>query len=539
MDEGADAEAHEPAPPRLATEVAEARRRMLLVSVIVVATCGLVYELISATMASYLLGDSVTQWSLVIGVYLSAMGLGSWLSKSIEDRIHDRFVQIQLLIAVVGGFSATALFLGFAQLDSVRPLLFGILVIVGTAVGLEIPLIMRIMRGYALKDLVARVLAFDYLGSLAASLLFPLLLLPYLGLVRTAMLFGVLNAAVALWAVRTFSGSLRRPRWLQAQALLVLALLGGGIAWGKEIEDFGESQLYDFPVIFSQKTTYQRLTITRWQDDIRLFIDGNLQFSSADEHRYHESLVHPVMAAAAEARPQAPEGRRVLVLGGGDGLALREVLRHDDVASVDLVDLDPAMTELFSTHPVLERLNAGAFDDPRVRVHSADAMDWLARHGREGGQPFDVAIVDLPDPNNFSLGKLYTRAFYRLLGRNLRPDGVGVVQSTSPYLAPRSFWCIVATLEAAELHPAPFHAHVPSFGDWGFVLVAPSPRPIPRKLRPGITLRFLDDAMLPTLFVFPADQARPVDVEVNRLNDQNLVRYYEEDLAGPIGRRGS
>jgi spermidine synthase len=528
-----------PEPPRPATHVAEARRRMLLVSVIVVATCGLVYELISATMASYLLGDSVTQWSLVIGVYLSAMGLGSWLSGSVEHRIHDRFVQVQLLIAVVGGFSATALFLGFAHLSTVRPLLFGILLIVGTAVGLEIPLIMRIMKGYALKDLVARVLAFDYLGSLAASLLFPLLLLPHLGLVRTAMVFGVLNAVVALWAVRTFATSLRRPRWLQAQCVVVLGLLGAGIGWGKSLEDFGEAELYDFPVIFSQKTPYQRLTITRWQDDIRLFIDGNLQFSSADEHRYHEALVHPAMAAAAEARPDAPEGRRVLVLGGGDGLALREVLRHGDVASVDLVDLDPAMTELFSTHPLLTGLNAHAFDDPRVRVHSADAMKWLAQHRSDGGELFDVAIVDLPDPNNFSLGKLYTGSFYRLLGKSLRPDGVGVVQSTSPYLAPRSFWCIVATLEAAQMHPTPFHAHVPSFGDWGFVLVAPSPRPRPRALRPGVPMRFLDDAMLPTLFVFPADQGRPADVEINRLNDQTLVRYYEEDLAGPIGRRGS
>ena len=264
MDEAETSSSGAPADaPRLATEVAHARRRMLLVSVIVVATCGLVYELISATMASYLLGDSVTQWSLVIGVYLSAMGLGSWLSKSIEHRIHDRFVQIQLFIAVVGGFSATALFLGFARLTSVRPLLFSILVVVGTAVGLEIPLIMRIMRGYALKDLVARVLAFDYLGSLAASVLFPLLLLPHLGLVRTAMVFGILNAAVALWAVRTFAASLRRPRWLQAQAIAVLALLGAGVAWGKALEDFGESELYDFPVIFSQKTPYQRLTITR------------------------------------------------------------------------------------------------------------------------------------------------------------------------------------------------------------------------------------------------------------------------------------
>jgi len=527
------------APPEVvptATEVRAAQGRMLLVSVMVVATCGLVYELISATMASYLLGDSVTQWSLVIGVYLSAMGLGSWLSKYVVRQIHARFIHIQLVIAIVGGYSATALFFGFAQLSTVRPLLFGILVLVGTMVGLEIPLLMRIMKqGHDLKDLVARVLAFDYLGSLAASVLFPLALLPYLGLVRTSLLFGLFNAGVALWAVHAFRDDLRHPRWLRGQAVAVVALLSVGMWGGKSLEDLGESSLYDFPVIFSQKTPYQRLTLTRWQDDIRLYIDGNLQFSSVDEHRYHEALVHPVMAAATRARPDAGEGRRVLVLGGGDGLALRELLKYDDVTSIDLVDLDPAMTQLFASHPMLQGINGGSLGDPRVRVHSRDAMEWLLEHEREDQPPFDVAIVDLPDPNNFSLGKLYTRSFYRLLARRLRADGVGVVQATSPYLAPRSFWCIVATLDAAGLDARPFHAHVPSFGDWGFVLISPAPAEPPRHLRPGVAMRFLDDATLETLFVFPADQA-PRDVEINRLNDQMLVHYYEADLADPLRR---
>ncbi len=525
-------------PRPTATAVRDARGRMLLLSVMVVATCGLVYELISATMASYLLGDSVTQWSLVIGVYLSAMGLGSWLSKYVVRSLHARFIQIQLMIALVGGFSATALFFGFAQLTSVRPLLFGILVLVGTMVGLEIPLLMRIMQqGQDLKDLVARVLAFDYLGSLAASVLFPLALLPYLGLVRTSLLFGLFNAGVALWAIRAFRTELPRRQWLRVQGVIVLALLTAGMWAGKRLEDFGESALYDFPVIFSQKTPYQRLTITRWQDDIRLYIDGNLQFSSTDEHRYHEALVHPAMAAAAAARPVAdPPGRRVLVLGGGDGLAVREILKHHDVGRVDLVDLDPAMTELFASHPTLQGLNGGSLSDPRVHVHNRDAMGWLVEHERAGEPLFDVAIVDLPDPNNFSLGKLYTRSFYRLLAGRLRPDGVGVVQATSPYLAPRSFWCIVATLDAAGLHGHPYHAHVPTFGDWGFVLISPVPSEPPTQLRPDIETRFLDEATLSTLFVFPADQ-RPPQVEVNRLNDQLLVRYYEVDLADPLGRK--
>lgn len=501
------------------------RARLLLVSVLVVATCGLVYELITATMASYLLGDSVTQFSLVIGVYLSAMGLGSWLSRFLERRLVDRFIQVQLVIAVVGGLSAPALFFGFGTLARIRPLLFAILVIVGTMVGLEIPLLIRILQGkQALKDLVARVLAFDYIGALLASLLFPLALLPHLGLVRTSLLFGLFNALVATWSAFAFGPELVRPVSLRVSALLTSAGLALGLAFGGSIEQAGERSLFDAPVIFSEKTPYQRLTITRWSDDIRLYIDGNLQFSSVDEHRYHEALVHPAMAAAAS-------HARVLILGGGDGLAAREVLGYDDVERLDLVDLDPRMTELFRDTPALRELNGGALDDPRLHVHNADAMRWLQARLDVGAPPYDVVVVDLPDPNNFSLGKLYTRSFYRLLRRHIASDGAGVVQSTSPYLAPRSFWCIVTTLEAAQLHPRPFHAHVPAFGDWGFVLVSPEVGPIPDRLATDRELRFLTDELLPTLFAFPADTARR-EVEVNRLNDQLLVHYYEQDLRG-------
>jgi spermidine synthase len=528
---------HGPSPPAYGPDPLDAhepRRSLLLLSVLAVATCGLVYELLSATMASYLLGDSVTQWSLVIGVYLSAMGFGSWLSRFVEDNIHARFVQAQLVIAFVGGFSAIALFLGFAVLSSVRPLLFGILVVIGTLVGLEIPLLMRIMRrGQALKDLVARVLAFDYLGALAASVLFPLALLPHLGLVRTSLLFGLVNCAVALWSVHAFRPRLRRFAWLRAQTVAVGIALGAAFALGPRIEELGEEALYDFPVIFSHKTPYQRLTITRWEDDIRLYIDGNLQFSSSDEHRYHEALVHPVMALATA---RGRSDLRVLVLGGGDGLALREIVRYPEVGAIDLVDLDPAMTDLFSTHPLLTRLNEAAFSDPRVSVHNADAMEWLAAHRRDQGRPFDAVVVDLPDPNNFSLGKLYTRSFYRLVASRLRPDGVGVVQSTSPYLSPRAFWCVIRTLDAAGMHPVPYHAHVPSFGDWGFALMSPQTFEAPTRLHSGVERHYLDDDTLPTLFVFPADQ-QPIDVEVNRLNDQLLVHYYEADLEAPLSRR--
>lgn len=511
---------------------------LLLFSVLVVATCGLVYELINATMASYLLGDSVTQFSLVIGVYLSAMGLGSWLSRFVVRRLANRFITVQLIIALVGGFSAPTLFLGFALLAGIRPLLFAILIVVGTMVGLEIPLLMRLMPGKReLKDLVAQVLAFDYIGALLASIAFPLLLLPWLGLVRTSLLFGTFNAAVALWSARAFRAELVRPHWVTAQALIVLLLTGSCLLVGGRIESFGERQLYDSPVIFSQKTRYQRLTITRWSDDVRLYIDGNLQFSSADEHRYHESLVHPAFAAR-EQLATAP-ARRVLVLGGGDGLAIRELLRYPGVTHIDLVDLDPEMTRLFREVPALAELNAGSLSDPRVTVHNADAMRWLEQwRGGAQAQPWDIVVVDLPDPNNLSLGKLYSREFYRLLRTAIAPDGVAVVQSTSPYLSPQAFWCIIATLDAADLHPLPYHAHVPSFGDWGFALVARTalrkPQALAFELPQPEQLRFLTAELVPTLFAFPSDQ-QPLEVEINRLDTQMLVRYYDEDLhsAGP------
>ncbi len=494
---------------------------------LVVATCGLVYELIAATMASYLLGDSVTQFSLVIGVYLSAMGLGSWLSKSIDNELHDRFITIQLIIAVVGGTSAAALFLGYAYLSSVRPLLFAILLIVGTLVGLEIPLLMRVLKqGTELKDLVARVLAFDYIGSLLASLLFPLALLPSLGLVRTSLLFGLINAVIALACALTFRQQLARPRTALTTSIVVAVILGGLLTVGQKIERFAENELYDAPVIFSNKTAYQRLTLTRSSDDLRLYIDGNLQFSSVDEYRYHEALVHPAMATGT--------ARRALVLGGGDGLAVRELLKYPSLEHIDLVDLDPGMTKLFRNDALLRNLNRDSLSDPRVAIHNTDAMHWLEQALRATITPYDVVLVDLPDPNNFSLGKLYTHSFYRLLRQVLAEDGVGVIQATSPYMAPRSYWCIIHTLEAAELHPQPYHAHVPSFGDWGFALITRNPRPPPTRLA-AVERRFISDALLPSLFVFPGDQMPP-EVEVNRLSNQRLVHYYEQDLRGH-GRR--
>ena len=488
----------------------------LFLSVFLIAACGLIYELIAGTLASYLLGDSVLQFSTVIGSYLCAMGVGSWLSKFIDKGLVTRFIVIELMVGLVGGFSSSLLFLAFAYTTSFRFLLYFLVGMIGILVGLEIPLLMRILKErFQFHDLVANVLTFDYLGALGASLLFPLLLVPKLGLVRSAILFGMLNAGVALWSTWIFAGQISRPRWLRAMAGLVLAALGAGFFVAEQIASAADHQLYADEVIFSRQTKYQKIVLTRWKDDLRLFLGGHLQFSSRDEHRYHEALVHPALAAL-------PGVRRVLILGGGDGLAAREVLKYETVERVTLVDLDPEMTALFATHPTLTALNRDSLTNPRVTVRNADAFPWL----EENRESYDAVIIDFPDPTNYSLGKLYTTAFYRLLLKHVAAAGLVVVQSTSPLFARQSYWCIVETLRQAGLRTHPYHAYVPAFGEWGFVLGSRAGYEPPVRLPAG--LRFLTVAQLPALFDFPRDMG-PVPAEANRLNDQILVRYYEKE----------
>ncbi len=489
---------------------------VLFLSVFLIAACGLIYELIAGTLASYLLGDSVLQFSTVIGSYLFAMGIGSWLSRFLTRGLVARFIAIELMVGLVGGFSSALLFLGFAYGTAFRFQLYALVIVIGILVGLEIPLLMRILKDrFVFRDLVAHVLTFDYLGALGASLLFPLVLVPKLGLVRAAMLFGIVNAAVALWSTFLFADQLVRTAGLRAAGVAVLATLGCGMAFANRITIAAENNIYADEVIFARDTRYQRIVLTKWKDDIRLFLSSHLQFSSRDEYRYHEALVHPGLAAV-------PGAQRVLVLGGGDGLAVREILKYPGVRSITLVDLDPEMTRLFSTHPMLTPLNDGSLKAPRVHIVNADAFPWLEN---EAGL-FDFVVVDFPDPTNFSLGKLYTTTFYRLLARHLTPRGFAAIQSTSPLFARRSYWCIVETLKQAGLEVYPYHAYVPSFGEWGFALAGPGPYRPPARLPGG--LRFLTPATVPQLFDFPNDMAA-VAVEPNRLNDQVLVRYYDHE----------
>ena len=482
---------------------------LLFSSAFAIATCGLVYELIAGTLASYVLGDSVTQFSTVIGCYLFAMGIGSWLSRYVTRNVLGTFVQVEILIGLLGGYSAALLFLAFAYVQHFHVVLYSVVMLIGTLVGLEIPLLLRLLQErVAFADLVAKVFTFDYVGALLASLLFPLVLVPHLGLARSAFLFGILNTLVGLTAAVMFD----RQR---VSAITTLVLLGVGFAYADKMVAWSEAGYYPDPVIHARSSPYQRIVLTQAGGDLRLYLNGNLQFSERDEYRYHEMLVHPGLSRVAKRR-------NVLVLGGGDGLAVREILKYPDVEHVTLVDLDAQMTSMFATQEMLVRLNGGSLQSPRVRVVSADAFAWLA----QSAETYDFVVVDFPDPSTFSVGKLYTTAFYRELARVLAPDGAIAVQSTSPYVARKAFWCIVETLRASGFSTEPYHVYVPSFGEWGYVLA--SPRPLQPIARLPEGLRYVDGETLANAFRFPPDMAA-VPAEVNRLNDQTLVRTFEDE----------
>ena len=495
----------------------------LLASVFVVSACGLVYELAAGALASYLLGDSVLQFSTIIGAYLFAMGIGSWLSRFFERQLPAHFLRIELLVALIGGALPALLFIANASVPGAfRFVLYALVLAVGTLVGLEIPLVMRILkRNVALKDLVSQVLTFDYLGALAVSLAFPLVLVPQLGLIRTGLLFGLMNAAVALWALWLFRHELRQFKAHALACLATLGALGGGMAGAEHLTTWAEDKLYQDRVVFASTTPYQRIVVTHAPEraGYRLFLNGNLQFAQRDEYRYHEALVHPVMAAFS-ASGGAP--KKVAVLGGGDGMAVREILKYPGVERVTLVELDPAMTELFTQQSTLAQLNSGALQSPKVKVINTDAFSWL----EHTAETFDVIVVDFPDPTNFAIGKLYTNAFYALLDQRLAASGYAVIQTTSPLVARQSFWTVVSTIESVGLTATPYHAHVPSFGEWGYVIASRRPYRLPTALPPD--LRFLSPQSLPLLFDFPLDMAR-LPAPVNRLSNQVLVTTYEQE----------
>lgn len=489
--------------------------RLLMLTTLIISGCSICYELIISAVSSYLLGDSTLQYSVTIGLYMSAMGLGSFISKYMKKNLFDWFVLIEIGVGVMGGISALILFLANLYLDQYQLVMYGEIIIIGTFVGVEIPLLTRIIEGDAenLRITLSSIFSFDYIGGLLGSIAFPLLLLPQLGYFATAFLTGSMNILAAILIVFKYSERIRKPVIFKGITLLLFAFMMWGVLFSENISNYIEGGLYRDRVILSEQTQYQHIVLTRHKDDLRLFIDGNVQFCSLDEYRYHEALVHIPMS-------QAAKKDKVLILGGGDGMAVRELLKYEGT-QITLVDLDPEMIRICSENPIIAELNDNSLKSDRLHIINDDAYRYL----EENEEVYDVIIVDLPDPNNESLNKLYTNIFYRLCKNSLTEDGILAVQSTSPYYATKAFWCIGKTLESEGFFVKPYHLQVPAFGDWGFHLA--SNREFGDTYNITVETKYLSEDNVDALFSFGKDEVAE-DVEINSLSRPVLIQYYSE-----------
>ncbi len=492
----------------------------------IVSVCGIIFEVLFGALGSYMLGDGVKQYTLTISLFLTGMGIGASLSEKVTKQLIVSFIWIEFIIGLLGGMSAFLLFGINAYLPdgSEALFLYGITFTIGALTGVELPVLIRKADeiGVALNKSTARVLFSDYAGGLVGGLLFVFLLRPQLGLVKTAFMVALVNIAVAVWIAWLFRKEIKMPKLQFLFGSLFALILAAGLFFGEEAAFSFEQKLYRDPIIFAEETDYQRIILTKEQGDIRMYLDGSLQFSSSDEYRYHETLVHPAMEGAKR-------HEKVLILGGGDGMALREVLKYKDASNITLVDLDPAVVELAKSNHDLRRLNGDAFKSKRVEVIHRDAFRFL-----ENTRGFcDVILIDLPDPNNEGLNKLYTREFYSLVRNRLSPGGMVNIQATSPVFAPRVYWGINNTVASAGLYTDNLHVEIPSFGNWGFILAGREPVDL-NTIKISRKTRYLTTKLVSTLAEFGKDESEDAaernggELPPNTLINPYLIEEYEK-----------
>ncbi len=505
------------------TTVSGKKLLALLISLLIIALCGIVYELLIGTISSYLLGNSVYQFSITIGLFMFSMGLGSLITKRLNDNYLQNFIFIEILISIFGGISGILLFTIFPYLRIFYELsMYLLIIIIGGLVGMEIPILTSLISKYRnTKNTIAEVMSFDYVGALIGSVIFPLILLPTLGLMHTSFIIGLMNSLVAMTTLLIFKKDILKFKPLLYLCITTILILVTGNLFGGYLTKFAEKNLYFDQIIFSKQSEYQKIVVTTANKfkDHRLFIDGHIQFSSKDEHRYHEFLVHPVMSLKGKIE-------NVLVLGGGDGLPIREIIKYDKVKNIDLVDIDPIMTDLGKNLSILKTINNNSMKDKRVKIFNQDAFIFLNKKGKK----YDRVIIDLPDPHNESLSKLYSREFYKIIKKRLKPDGIIVTQSSSPFFTKRAFWCINKTISEVFKNTIPYNISLPSFGVWGFNLATNQNLDINNlKWNFLINTKSINTDGMRKALIFEKD-LKKIEVSTNTIFRPTLTQLYNRDL---------
>ena len=488
---------------------------------------GIVAEYIMATLASYCLGDSVTQWTVVISLMLFAMGVGSQSSMVFRENLLDTFVSIELVLAALVASSVLLVYSLFAYLEHLAFFIYLLAFIIGLLIGLELPLATRLNAEHQqLASNVSSILAKDYLGALLGGILFAFVGLPMLGLVTSAVVVGAVNFAVALILGGYCFDELRRGKLFIGSAVIVALIVVGCLLSGDRLMLFAEQQRYRDRIVFSEQTRYQKIVLTNFRDDYWLYLNGNQQFSTIDEHRYHEVLVHPAMLLHGSVQ-------RVLVLGGGDGLAVREILRHPNVRQVTVVDIDHRMTELAKVHPLLVQINDQALLNSKVIISNVDAFSFVSNDTKS----YQVIISDFPDPRSIDLARLYSYEFFQLVFERLDDNGVFITQAGSPTYARLSFQTILKTVRALSYPAVPLHSYLPTMGDWGWVVAQKTTtnnqylqEQLSNLSLAGLKLRYLDQDTLKHLFGGWGKDfySNYHELPINRLLKPSLHRYYRQ-----------
>ncbi len=507
------------------TKIKSRYSRILIAAIFATGFSGIVAEYMLSTLATYFLGDSITQWALIVSTMMFSMGLGSRISKNFTKELTVRFLTLEFILSIVVSFVPLLIYTVSAFTNSLSILIYTCSITIGLLIGMEIPLVTRINDQYDdLRVNISKVLEFDYYGSLLGGIFFVIIGIPFLGLNYTPFALGFINFTVAV-GVYIFLKHLipKSYKTIFNVAIIVVTIsLIGGIIFSDPIIRYGEQQKYKDKIVYAEQSKYQRIVITQWKDEFWLWLNGNQQLCTMDEMMYHEPLVHPAMTLH-------PHPQDILVLGGGDGCAVRELLKYKSVKDITLVDLDPSMTKLGEEYPLLTDLNKHSLTNDKVRVINEDGFIYLSQNK----EFYDVIIVDLPDPRNVEINRLYTEEFYKTAYKHLRPGGIIITQAGSPYFATNAFKCIIKTMAAAGFNTIPLHNQVLSLGEWGWSLGVKTDKNYPlkeklRKLEFNVPTEWINnDAMqLITSFgkeIFPGQND---SVRVNRIQDPVLYRYY-------------
>ncbi len=489
---------------------------------------GIVAEYVLSTLATYFLGDSVFQWTMIVSIMLFSMGLGSRISKYFSTNLLQKFIFIEFTLSILTAYVSVITYSVSAYYGNSYLIIYSLSIIVGLLIGMEIPIVIRLNDQFEkLHVNVSSVMENDYYGSLAGGVFFAFIGLPYLGLTYTPIILGSINFTVAIGLYFLLKSSLKKKQVIHTNilSLVVLAILVCGFLFAKPIISYGEERRYRDKVVYEEQSKYQKIVITQSKSDFWLFINGNQQLSSIDEVMYHEPLVHPVLGLLKKPVD-------VLVMGGGDGGAVREILKYPTVKNITVVDLDPAMTALGQKHELLVEMNQNALNHEKVTIVNTDGYNYL----EDNHAYYDAIIVDLPDPKTVEIGRLYSFEFYKLCYKRLRPHGLVITQAGSPYYAARAFNCVKKTMQEANFNVVGLHNQVITLGEWGWVMGAKTGTQDQfiaalqavnfKKL--NIPTRWINqDAMtLITSFGKTLFEDDTVNIEVNKIHNPVLYKYY-------------